>query len=461
MLKRAVFLVLVFVCMTSLPLHAQYSFKLTVAEAGERAVQCSADIQSALKDLDLQYKALGFTIRNFLPGIALGFGNNEIINLTDADTRLMSIAVTVTQPLWDGGSALLARAKRKRELDQSLKNLRMKADEIRERAVHLAYTILILEKKLLLKQATYKLALEQLAVMEEEARLGLIRDMDLQKGQFKTEELKLDVRNTELEFMLSRLELKKMLRLTVDFTLLDEIPHEYSAVNILVEKLYSKAVEQSGEIQDFMRQIKDLKDTLQLMRLSFLPAVSLVGSFETSTDTLPFSRYSWSIGLKINFSSGLFSFASHAKYGGTSDNSSASMMSEGDAVPLSDPAVILDPVFYENSVKRLVLFVEEKKKELKATIEELTQRYKINVERLEIAVSAAMLVKKEYELALKQKQVGVIKEIDVMNISLAMLEKETAVLDARFELIKTERELEKLANIPPGSLRMFLGGTNA
>lgn len=446
------------IAMCSALVCAQEVFTLTVAEAGERAVMTNAEIQYALRDLDLQYKAFGFTIRNFLPELSFGFTNNDVVNSNKADVRLMSISVSLMQPIWDGGSALLARAKKKRELDEAVQNLWTRAWAIRELAVSLANTMLILEKKVLLQKHTYELAQQQLAIMEQEVALGLLKDIDFQKSKFKVEELALSVRKVELEYLLTKLDLKKLLHLSIDFKLADTIPEQFSPISINIEKIYSKAVEQSPEVQDLLRKIKNLKDEIRIMQLRFLPTIALYASLETATDVLPFSNYSWSFGVKLGFSSGIFAFSTQASYGSNSLDNQRTIIEEGDASPLKNPAELFDPLYYNNSLNNLVLQLEEKKRDLKIIVEDLVLRYGIVTQTYAIAVQSLALVQQEYNLAIKQKELGFITELDVLNVSLAILEKQIAVLDVRFDLIKIEREFEKLANIPAGSLQVFLGG---
>ena len=445
--------ILVIVCLiVSLACIAEPTV-ITIQDAVQRAVLYSYEIQAGYKDAAINMKALGLDIRQFLPEINIGFNNSEKIEIADIDAKVMTLHVNLTQPLWDGGRALLIMLRKQREIEQLLDELAEKTLLLKETVIKLYYEILILKKILLVKQEALAVGEEQLKLIEAELKVGVAKEIDYKKAQLQVSALKIDVEKSELELKVKYSKLARLIHANNDFMIQDIITHAVKGLAVKDAYLYTQALMRSPKLRYLAKQQDLLMREIILSRFSFLPRVSLVASFETSTDALPFSEYSWSVGLSLNFLGTIFKGNTSLVYGRNSSQTTELISQKIDAVPLSSMDEFLKHDMYEQKLARIMLDIDQEKRNIKEKFEDLMFLYTAAKQELAIAEKDYALAVKSLELTQEMKRIGTVTRLDIMNAALNVSQKNIAVIQQRGQLIRAERSLESAAFLDPWTLR--------
>ncbi|HPD80501.1 MAG TPA: TolC family protein [Spirochaetales bacterium] len=426
---------------------------LTVQEATQRAVLYSYDIQAGYRDAAITMKALGLDIRQFFPEINFSFNNNEKIETADIDAKVMTLHINLSQPLWDGGRTMLAMLRKQREIEQLLDELAEKTLHVKENVIKLYYDILITKKVLLVKQEAVAVGEEQLKLLEAELKAGVAKEIDYKKAQLQVSSLKIDAEKTELELRVKYSKLARLINVHNDFVIQDIITNAVKGLSVKENYLLAQALVRSPKLRYLAKQQDLLMREIMLSRFSFLPSVALVASFETSTDTLPFSEYSWSIGLSFSFSGSIFKGNTSVFYGRNSSNTAEIISQRSDALPLSNMEEFLQHELYEQKLARIVFDIEQEKRSLKEKFEDLLFLYTAAKQELAIAEKDYDLALKNLELTQEMKRIGTATRLDVMTATLDVSQKHIAVIQQRGQLITAERSLESAAYLDPWTLR--------
>ncbi len=445
--------ILLIICLTVSLFCIAEPAVITIQEAVQRAVLYSYDIQAGYKNAAISMKALGLDIRQFFPEINVGFNNNEKIETADIDAKLMTLHINLTQPLWDGGKTLLVMLRKQREIEQLLDELSEKTLLVKETVIKLYYDILLANKILLVKQEALAVGEEQLKLIEAELQAGVAKEIDYKKAQLQVSALKIDAEKSELELKVKYSKLARLIHTNNDFVIQDIITHAVKGLAVQENYLYVQSLMRSPKLRYLAKQQDLLMREIMLSKFSFLPSVSLVASFETSTDTLPFSEYSWSVGLSFSFSGSIFKGNTSVLYRRNSTQTAEMISQRSDAVPLSNMEEFLQSELYEQKLARILLDIDQEKRNIKEKFEDLLFLYAAAKQELSIAEKEYSLAVKNLELAQEMKRIGTATRLDVMNAALHVSQKNIAVIQQRGLLINAERSLESAAFLDPWTLR--------
>ncbi|MCL2231528.1 MAG: TolC family protein [Treponema sp.] len=452
-MKRLFFFSL-FLAFISLLASAADEKELDFAGAASMAVQASNDLRSEYSAKALREGAWRWGLRAYLPRLSVTASEDDRLSETGPDSFHKNYSVNMEQLLWDGGRLSLSRRLERAELDLAGDNLRRMAADIADAAVSAYRDVLHGRMVLEIQENTFASLEEQLRILEREVELGLARPSDLLEAEITValaalEILSLDMALEEAEWRLAeRLGLEKLPVLS------ERIDTERSPRVPTVEAARSFAESGSPELAALRHSIVRRQTELKTVSRSWIPSLRMTGSFAVSGQHYPLSRYSWSVGLVVDFASPWLSGSMGASAGWDPPHDRNARLQQT-ITPAPDPA----GVFSIRSAK-LALSHERSRyeiavKEIHAAAERGVRTCALLDRRRILAQEALELEGKKFHLAELRLSLGQLTRIDLMEARLNYAKREAAVVEAAAALLHAERELERLLDLAPGELSLL------
>jgi outer membrane protein TolC len=187
---------------------------------------------------------------------------------------------------------------------------------------------------------------------------------------------------------------------------------------------------------------------------SWIPTIRLTGSAGLSGIQYPLTKYNWSIGITIEFSSPWVSGSLGGSTGreGLYDQSARI---QSTAVPVPDPAS-------SYSVKAAALNLNQEQTNYANTFrltgrmaEHAVEKCLLLDQKRVLALEALELEAERYRLAQLKLELGRLTRVELMDAMLVYAEREISAVRAAVSLLEAERELERFLDLAPGGLAIF------
>ncbi|AEJ19209.1 TolC family protein [Gracilinema caldarium] len=434
---------------------------LTMKAAAEQAIAVSPDLRGSEAQQVLKEGSWVLGFRAFLPKLNLSASENDRLSTIGADSFTKTYTIGLQQMLWDGGRLQASRNLEKAELTISRMDLRRKAAEIGESAINLYRTIIYKEALLEIKNANLTALELQIAILEEEVRRGLALQTDLDEAALSLEDARLSEQSLRLELELARLNLALLLGLQSLPALTERIDTNRATViprtsdTSLETQLCQLVAAVHPDLVRARSEIQKLQVQLQHAERDWWPTLKLSGDFSLSGDRYPLSRYSYSLGLSLEFAGPLLSGSVGGKTGweGTTDRTA---LVQSSAEPVPDPGSALTKA----SLQAMLMMEQERYALLlKQTEQQVTRLLKA----CGMAEDRRLLTQKQSELFWKKLALTEVKHslgqattLEVMKARIDYSSQEIAVVEAAVSLLQAERELEKFLDLAPGELGPYI-----
>jgi len=438
-----------------------WSQGLTMKDAANLAIEVSPELREAYAQQILKEGAWVVGIRAFLPKLNLSASENDRLSTIGSDSFTKTYTIGIQQLIWDGGRLGANRSIEKAELDLHRVELRRKVGEVGEAAINLYRTIINKEAVFRIKQDNLTALELQYTILEEEYRRGLALQTDLDEAAISIEDSRLNLESLRLELEVARNEFTVLLSLpatpelsdSIDTTRSTLIPRSYE------DGLLSQLAQYVLTVHpDLIRQrmaIEKLQVQLQNAHRSWWPTLKLTGDFSVLGDRYPLSRYSYSVGLSMEFSGPLLSGSIGGKAGWEGSTDRTALL-QSSTEPIPDPA----SVFSEESLKAMFSLEQERYHLLLKKIEQQTKKLLQSCiaadDRRLIASRQRALAQKKLSLLETRHSLGQATTLDVMKARIELSSNEIALVEAAVALLEAERALERHLDLESGSLEEFL-----
>jgi outer membrane protein TolC len=272
---------------------------LTFAAAADLAVAASADLKHAYASEGLRERAWLWGLRAYFPRFGSSFSENDRLQQIGPDSFVKYYGLNVDQLLWDGGRTSLSRRLERMELNLSHARLGRTAADIAESALA-ARTVLGI------REAALRVLVEQRRILAEEAALGRVLFLDVSEADIA-------LAGAGIEVNALAADLAEMEKQFAELLGLDSLPALAERVDInrsvplpSAAAAGSLAQERNPELAEAHFSITKKEGELRYVSRSWIPALRLNGGFGFSGQAYPLTRYTWSVGLNIEFSSPWF-----------------------------------------------------------------------------------------------------------------------------------------------------------
>ncbi|MDR1618826.1 MAG: TolC family protein [Treponema sp.] len=190
---------------------------------------------------------------------------------------------------------------------------------------------------------------------------------------------------------------------------------------------------------------------LKYASLSWLPSVSLTGSYGLNGHHYPLTRQTWSVGISIEFSSPWFQNSTSFSSGWEPPYDRTARL-QNSFQPLPEPVRSLT-----KAQARLALSLERTKYDL--ALNRLGRTAAAAVEKCglmdgkrALALRAAGLAAERYRFSCLRQELGQLTRVELMEERIEYARREIAAVEAAIALLEAERELERLLDLRPGEL---------
>jgi len=453
---RKLFLFLIyFYIFTASALYANDNQQsLTFSQAAELAVAASADLKHAQASQNLMERAWRWGLRAYFPRISITVSENDRLQHIGADSFIKNYGVSLDQLIFDGGRTSMSRNLERMELDLSSARLDRTASDIAEAAIAAYRNVLASRAILEIKRRALVVLEEQRRILNEEVQLGLALPIDLAYADINLIDSSLDIYSLELD-------LAEMERQFAELLGLDNLPvlTEIVDVNraVLLPAPYAAAAlarEQNPDLIEARYSITKRQAELHYVSYSWIPTLRLTGNFGLSGQNYPLTRFNWSVGINIEFSSPWFQNRMGAQFGREPPYDTTAM-AQNSFTPLPDPASS-----YGRNQAALALALEQEKYNI--ALEKIGRTAAVFVEKCALAeqkrilsLQAAVFGEERCRIEEVRLGLGQITRLRLMEVLIEQTQKEITVIQAATALLEAERELERFLDLAPGELAVF------
>ncbi|MDR0312600.1 MAG: TolC family protein [Treponema sp.] len=426
---------------------------LDFASAADLAVSASEELRGESRRLDLMEGAWAWGLRAYFPRLSISASEDDRLSQTNSDSFIKNYSINIDQLIWDGGRISMSRKIEKVELDMAAQNLERMAREIGETAVSAYREVLFHRMVLDIREKAYVYLEEQRRILLRELELGMALPIDLAIADITIAEANIEIKSLKIDLSEAELRLAEMLGLEEPPMLSEKIDIYRSAS--LPNPESARLVAESGNPALLAARYAVIRREIEkkYASRSWMPTIRLTGSFSLSGQRYPLTKYNWSVGIMIEFSTPWVSGNLGGSAGMGTNDQNARIQSS--ATPLPDPVsafsaktaalnLNLEQINYANTFRLTGRMAEQ-------AIEKcllLDQKRVLALEAMELEAG-------RYRLAELKLELGRITRVELMDAMLLYAEREISAVRAAVSLLEAERELESFLDLPPGGLAIF------
>jgi hypothetical protein len=435
----------------------QYS-TLTFAQAGELAVAASPDLRHARATQAIMEGMWKWSLRSYFPRISFTVSENDRLQQLGADSFMKNYGISLDQLIWDGGRTSMSRNLERMELDLSFSRLNRMASEIAEAAIAAYRSVLSSRAILDIRKTALAVLEEQRRILNEEVQLGLALAVDLASADINLANAKLEIYSLQLDLGEIEKQLAELLGLETLPDLIERVDINRPSVLPAAAAAAALAREQNPGLIETRFSITKKEAELKYISNSWIPTLRLTGNIGLSGQHYPLTRFNWSVGISIEFSSPWFQNRFGAQAGwepasfGQFDRTA---MVQNSFTPLPDPAS-----GYSREQAALALALEQEK--YNTFLEQIGRIASNAVEKCVLAerkrlltIEAAALGSERCRIEEIRLELGQITRLRLMEVLIEQTQREIAVVESAIALLEAERELERFLDLEPGKLAEF------
>lgn len=443
-----------------LPREQQWAGALSAADIAELAIKNSLALKAEKNSLEARNGAWRLGFRGFLPRLELSAGSDERLSFYSSDSFSKNLSVSITQPVWDGGRLMTARALESAGMELARAELERKARTVSEAAISAARAVLTAGARLEIKRTSCASASLQRFILMTEIDLGLAMDADLAEVETSLAEMDIELADAALELSTAQSELAEAL-------CVDRLPELSERLDIHKPTLHlepgivvAMAVERSPELSLARYSVIKKQTEYKASRYSWLPTIGFKVSGFVSGSEYPLNRATWSAGMTLDFRSPYLSGTGSAQLVGEPPSFYTARTNNSIEL-LPEPVDAL-----ESRQAGLALALEYESYSIKLAQVERSARaamvlYENSVHRRDLATRLLELAELKLQLIALKASLGQALRSELIKTELERATSEVELVDVVAALETAERGLEHLFDIPPGTLASFFSAREA
>jgi len=448
----------VFLALSMLAAALVHAQSFTEDEAVERVFACSSSIRYEMSSQAAREAAFALGIRSMFPSVSLSYDDSSSINMDAADSRNKTMAITLQQPLYDGGNASRARTLAGLEIALSRDQLKSQLVALERGVRSLFNSILVAQRKRAIISETIMLASGGLEIIKAELRMGIATELDVADAELEKLELELELGQTDLEIAEQLFKMRSYLVLEPAsiLVLVGDVPTGRRRLRMSTGpgELFGQAVAVSQELRSQRVAIDKAALALRSAQRAFLPTVELELAASVSGEDFPLANPNISGKLLLSFAvpempSSVSGSASSrvSKSRGASTSLSAAPF-ESIAAWIDRRSAMLN---FEAETRKL----EEMMDALRFNVDRQRERFEALGKQYELMEKRLELQKHRDGIVQKRLAIGEVKMIDRLKGAIELARTEIALGEAALELLESERDWEALLGLDTRGLERF------
>jgi outer membrane protein TolC len=433
---------------------------LTFGQAADLAVASSADLRHARSSQALMEGAWLWGLRAYFPRMNVSVSENDRLQQIGTDSFMKNYSIGLEQLIWDGGRTTMSRNLERMELNFSSMGLDRMADEIAESAIAAYRNVLSSRAILEIRLRALGILEEQRRILNEEVLLGLALAVDLANADLNLADAKLNIYSLQLDIAEMERQFAEILGLESLPVLTERVDINRSIALPVTAAAAALARERNPDLISARFSITKKQAELKLASNSWVPSFRLTGNFGLTGQRYPLTRYNWSVGINIEFSSPMFQNRIGVQAGWEPPHDRTAMV-QNNFTPLPDPAAQ-----FSRNQAMLALSLEREK--YNTIIDRIGRMAVTAVEKCALAeqkrilaLEAAALGNERCRIEEIRLNLGQITRLQLMETLIEQTQREISAVEAATALLEAERELERFLDLKPGELASFASSVNA
>ncbi|MDR3167014.1 MAG: TolC family protein, partial [Treponema sp.] len=280
---------------------------ISFAEAALMAVAASDELRNEYSLRTLREGAWVLGRRAYLPRLSLSVSEDDRVSTRGSDSFLKNYGINLDQLLWDGGRTTISRSVERAELTLLGAQLERMAGEIAEAALGAYRNVLYVRAQLAIREAALEALRGQRNILLRETELGLALQSDLTGADLTLSGEGIEILSLKMELEEAEQELAETLGMERLPPLLETVDVRRSPVLPGDEDIRSRAQTRNPDLTEARYTIVKKQAEARYARLSWMPTIRLTGGLALNGQRYPLTRYSWTVGLAVEFSSPWFS----------------------------------------------------------------------------------------------------------------------------------------------------------
>jgi len=431
---------------------------LTFAQAADLALASSADLRQARTSFFLREGMWKWGLRSYFPQINLSMSENDRLQEIGADSFLKNYSVSLEQLLWDGGRTSMSRKLERLELNLLSGGLNRMALEIVDQTLSAYRNVLSSRAILEIRNASLVVLEEQRRILNEEVLLGLALPVDLAGADINLSSAKLDIISLQIDLAETERQFAEILGLRSLPVLSEKVDINRSIILPSSAAAGTLARERNPDLVDARFSITKKQEEVKYASNSWIPSLKLTGNFGLTGQNYPLTRFNWSLGINVDFSSPWFQNRASAQAGLEFPHDRTALVQNNLSL-LPDPASAF-------GIKQAQLALSLEREKYNSLFERIGRVAANAVEKCVLAeqkrvlsIEAERLGAERCRIEEIRLELGQITRLELMQILIEQTQKEISVVQAAVSLLEAERELERFLDLRPGELAMFAAST--
>lgn len=450
-----------------------FFFLLSTVTSGEQAdppaektIDLSTAMSAALRnsksllysrfDQKLAAERLRIGARQFLPTLSLGLIHSDSVSFDSPDSRLRKMSLGLKQILFDGGRLALSRRNQKNELRMNGIHIKANTEELMFSVINIYTEVLKFHLAREIQRETFRNAVQQLAIAEEEFRLGAITELDLLDIQLMIANLEIELEQTEQEERLLMYRFARLLDYPANrfLQLRGKLNEQYAGFTSFEDKDLSNLtdyyLEQARKNSlEFLKrgfQVQAYRETYFQTRWSWLPNIQAELELSMSGDSYPLSQPGFSLGLEFSFSLPISPFAATATLGKSSPIERSKAFSVS-GEPLSNLEGLFSKQLAEINLSRASTEKLDFEEETKFAIAESLFKIQQQRKALELLRKKVRIGESRLKVQRLRAELGEIKRTEYLESQIELGKVRIEVLTRIVELYNSEISLLRVCGI--------------
>ena len=448
----------VLLCMSTFLLYGQIHFH-SAEEAADYALSNSLSYTYQRASTSLAVKMSKYSIESFLPTFNINWSDNKNKNYYSLDSSNKSLALSVTQGIFDGGKRKLAYDM---QLSSSLYNYQtyLKSEkEFRSDIISQYCNCITSQKMLEIKKNLENVAREQLNILKTEYELGRTLENDYLEYLISFKKIQNERIQYAREYRTLLRKFKIALSLEPDAELvLDDYNFEEIYTDFVLEDyldfLWNRFKAVSPEYQQLYINLQYAKKQYQYTKRQFLPEISVQADVNFSDIDYPLNSPSYNIKFNFAFSNfPLFPVSLSSGIGVDSKGRFSIVKNDFSVTMAAQPN-------YFNSLRNKKISMNQQKEERKNSENSYYDSLFDSISQYDDYTNNVLIYNEtikiqEKRLLISQEQVnsGMLSRIDYLDELIELASQKIELINSQNNLLSIEHNLEIMLDIPFGGLK--------
>jgi outer membrane protein TolC len=214
------------------------------------------------------------------------------------------------------------------------------------------------------------------------------------------------------------------------------------------------AVDRSPECMEARLEFEQVRAEVENASSAWIPSLGLSGTASMEGTRFPLDNFSWSVGLSISFTEPGLPTKGSISMGGAVNERNASWSTS------TEPAANISA--YASIQARSLALLQARERIATAqadamrNLESLCARYRASSRARDVCARRRDAAVKKRVLSRLLLDAGRITRSDFMKVEEDLSRAETGLVDAALALVQAQRALERVLDIPPGDLGVFI-----